>query len=735
MAHQLLSLRHLAGKVIAKHHCLNLLLLLCNYENELLQYIICWLSMADILAFSLNLSPRHRLPQPLTSCAYYNFIVDLYKVTPNQEWNDQSFAAYFKFDALCLHWLEWYDVQCRCILLNTFTRACFVFSEYQLNAILFVQQFCLTLYVHVIHNPTLFQVSKMHLFFQQGMACPILILHTLPITTSYKTFQDALFKSGNVGDIQRVLSPHHRQMHLLKLLFMQDLSVYPPLAELPCPSLSVLTLFQRKWIFQYKRTQFCISRHQPKALWYHCSPITYPILDKSCFLFKEMLLGVCHMRMGRYYFALVNWYTVLCILRNEPMYSLGRPFTLFVMCKFVQTLIALHCPVNQLLPLFQVICNLATPYVDQDIIYQTAHCLLAQQSCYPLSKSWLYSLTDSKTFFTTRYAFEIIVAHIYECFVRVEDLLALELQRMLCSDFNAPSALFNASILQRYQPIKAILFRIYYLITQKLQPALHRFYFNRYLLYTIDLLKIHYDIIILLLKKQKLDIQWTLNAFALDMSDLRRRIDKIIDIPYLISNCDVQYLYYKRFKYIVDPIITSEQFTQYCINLRHSIVHRTLQDESSLEEAHHFFSFGVLANGFQLNQHSYPYFTKALRIYEKQPGVHPRLKLCKLLAQAEDLFHIEDKTQVNQSLSTYDHTFPIGSSDSLKTIKTILKTIQSVDHSSVEPKVSMCSNLYQQQWKYFEFDHLKTIPVFVSALQQINCPHDYATQTATASRH
>lgn len=727
---QLYSLKHLAGQIIARQKCLGLLLLLCNYEDELLQYILCWLSMADILMFSMGLGHHHRLPQPLTSCAYYSFIVDLYKVQPKSTWTEHSFTAYFRCDTFCFHWLEWYDLQCQHLVLNKLTKACLVFSDYQSNAILYVEQFCLTLYVHVMRTPTLANVYKMRHFFQQGMANPIIILNTHSVTTMYKTFLDALFQSGNFGDIQLMLSSQHRQFHFMKIIFMQDGGVIPPLSQLPCPSLKSLTPVQKKWLSQLKLVPQYRAIHESYGSWYNCQPLTFPISDSSCSILKEMLHGICHMRMGRFYFALINWYTVLSFLKTQAVYSFCKPFSIWAMSKFIQTLIALNCPVESLLPLFQAFCTLSLPYVDQNMICQTAHSLLAQHGCYSLSKLWLEPLTDTTTCYTNRFSFDILISHVRECFLRVEDLLALEFQRLVCANANAQSAFPTASTLQRFQPIKSVLFRIHFLLTQKLQPALNRFYFNRYMLYTIELLNIQYDVILVLLQKHHLDLQWILKNISMNVSELRRRIQAISQFKDLMLPHDVQYVSLKRFQTILDPTITSEQFSQHCLAMRDTIiVKRTLQDGLSLEEAHHFFSYGVLAHGFELNKPSFPYFRRALHIYEKQSVAPPRLALCRLLAQAEDRLFLTHTQDLDHSLMTFDYASSVVPSKStLETIKTILKTVNSVDHSLVDARGPVCTNQHHPEWNYFNFDYLKTIAVFRSAFQQHHaCPHAAAS--------
>ena len=735
------SLKHLAGRVIARQPCLHFLLLLCLYEEDLLQYILCWLHTQDVVHFSEAHGHHHRLPQPLTSSAYYNYFVEFHELSIDPTTvNEDVFTAYFKFDSFSNHWLEWFDSFSRCKILNTFTKSCLDYSEHQVNYILYVQQFCLHVYLKVLHTPTLYYVCKMKLFFQQGMAQFLLVLNTLSSSTSYKTFRDALFKSGNVGQYQEILSPSHRQFHLIKLIFLQESQLYPPMTQFPCPSFTelsqVLTSSQQEWLesngkFFPSGITSQLHHSSETTCWYFCT-LQSPVLNKSCNILKTMLHALGHMRLGRLHFALVNWFIALSFIKHESSYSLCRSLKVFVMNKFIQTLIFLHCPLDQLFPLFQSVCRQAHPFLDHETLSQTAHYLLMHKGAFQLSKHWLEELVSTTSFQFNRFAFEKLFTHVQECFIELENVLAVELLRLLYSnDLNAgdyndfimyPDTIrLNATNLKRFQPIQALLFRIQFLITQKLQPVIQRCYFNRYTMHLVELLKIHYDVMIVLVKKQRIDVQWTLNTFSFNVHDLKKRIDDLFDKFDVLPNYDFHFSCLERLKFIFNANMSSETFQIKCLLLRDCVIlPRTLQENNSVEVANHFFSFGVLAYGFGFNTRLCHYFSLALNVYQNLPYLHPRLNLCKLLSDAEKNVEVlgQPRDEVNQSLIKFDHNGLVLSEDS-ELLCTILKSVQQVQNNSVDTEVSLKSN---QQWELFDFDHLKTITVFVSALQ-FYCPN------------
>ena len=745
------SLKHLAGRVIARQSCLHFLLLLCLYEEDLLQYILCWLTTQNVVHFSEGHGHHHRLPQPLTSSAYYNYFVEFYELSIDQTTvNENIFTAYFKFDSFSVHWLEWFDSLSRCKILNTFTKSCLDYSEHQVNYILYVQKFCLHAYLKVLHTRTLYYVCKMKLFFQQGMAQFLTVLNTLPCLTSYKTFRDALIKSGNEGQNQEILLPLHRQFHLIKLIFLQESQLYPPMSQVSCPSFTelskVLTSAQQKWLKSNgKFFPFVLTsqeHHSSKTKgWYICALQT-PVLDKSCNILKNMLHALGHMRLGRLHFALVNWYIALSLIKHEPSYSLCRSFKVFVMSKFIQTLIFLHCPLDQLFPLFQSVCRQAHPFLDHETLSQTAHYLLMHKGAFQLSKHWLEELVSTTSFQFNRFAFEKLYTHVQECFIKLENVLAIELVRLLYSgDLNAadfddlifdPDTIrLNALNLKRFQPIQALLFRIQFLITQKIQPALQRCYFNCYTMHLVKLLKIHYDVIIYLVKKQELDFQWTLNTFSDDIDDLRQQINSLIDKPVVLPIYDSHYSCIEKFKFILDEDMNEMVLEKQCLDLLDRVIlPRTLQKDNSVEEADYFFSFGVLAYGFGFEPSSVQYFSTALNIYQNLPYSHPRLNLCKLLSEAQKNIKLlgQPRDEVNQRLLKFDENNLVSAKDS-KLLCTILKSVQQVQNNSVDTEVSQKSN---QQWELFDFDHLKTITVFVSALR-FNCPNGSSSHSDSHS--
>lgn len=708
-----LSLKMMAGQVLAKQSCLGLLLLLCHYEDDLLQYIICWLSMQQLLTFSMGLGQHHRVPMSPPS-EYQTFIVDLYNVKIDPDWTEEIFTTYFSSDQLSKSWLEWLDSACRIKMLKTFFESCLVYSDIQLNSILFVQQFCLHLYIQVMQKPTLYHVTKMHLFFYQGMACPILMLNTLTQMNRYTTFEKVLLHTGNLGDVQRLLSPYHRQLHLMKIIFMQDCFISPPISRLPCPDVSALTLEQQTWLKANCKyvPKIVKPKHFDCLKWYVCEHVLYPVLDPTSRILKYILAGLAHMRLGRFYFAIIFWYSALTMIDQEKPKTMLHSFKCWIMCKCIQSFMALKTPLGQLLPLFQSACQYAEQETDHNVLFQTSHLLLAEYNCGKLSLSWMNTLTMPHSHFQHRFAFETLIHHVRESFYRLENYLALDLLRIShLEPYHMRRSALSTFNLNRFQKIKSILNRIYFLISQKLKPALQRFYFNRYMSSIIEALTLEYDVFCIIVKKQKVDIQWTTNMFTKDIVELRSRISTILG---LIPKYDSLFGRLSSFKYALDRRFDDNSILSHYLELRIDYIwSRTLQEKGSYEEADYFFTWGVLSYGLNLNQNSYNYFTQALSHYQYQSNInHSRIALCELLSKIEQ--NHSNHQELYQQLLDFDMMSLCTNQDH---VKQILKMVHSTTSKTVQPRPS-------NEQHSFSFNYLKTIPAFVSAFQ-FYCPHDF----------
>jgi hypothetical protein len=201
-----------------------------------------------------------------------------------------------------------------------------------------------------------------------------------------------------------------------------------------------------------------------------------------------MLGGICSMRLGRYAAALVYWHEAFAAMQKKFVGVLAQ-LEFFVLCKMTQSLIMMHTPVKHLQPLMTSLCALADPLLDQGPLQVTLQMLFAVTGCFAFSCQWVAPLMSGTTFYNSRYAFDQLLVHLQECFDRVTTVLAVDAQRLLRREQLADQ-LDPVQHPRDVPDAKSLLFRIYHLLMEKIKPVLQRFYFNRYILYRVQVFKL-----------------------------------------------------------------------------------------------------------------------------------------------------------------------------------------------------------------------------------------------------
>ena len=317
--------------------------------------------------------------------------------------------------------------------------------------------------------------------------------------------------------------------------------------------------------------------------------------------------------------------------------------------------------------------------------------------------------------YQSRYTFDALFQYTQHCLTVLETLLALEVQRLLRIDMvQDVSSVIKAGHLQL---LKMYCVRVFYLLTQKLQPFLQRFYHNRYMLFRVRALEIQYDHLLILLKRFDVDQDWVLNTFCFDKVELQKKADDLLNNHYIMSSMDAIALMVERVKVALCYRIDGVTLLQKCHLLRNTFVLKRTLQTASIEEADHYFTFGTIAYALPASMNEYyMYYREAQLLYQECAPTHPRLMLCSLLSRCE----VTDRDDLDLYRELCQCSIePVHTASDEHVVQTCLKAMAVVQKASVEEQPWIRQDTLDS---VFTFEHLKDIDVFRTACQ-VSCPH------------